>query len=158
MTRKWQPRELRLLSEWLAEEHASDRYMLRVRLGRIQPRQDGRFVSAGEERMLGVFRRWADAIIIAPDRLILVEAAIRPNPGKVGQLQLYSSLLPNTPELAEYQHLPVELLILYAVPDDALLALARSQGIRCVQYRPAWVEDYLKELFPRERRSPHTPL
>jgi hypothetical protein len=158
MTRKWQPRELRLISEFVAQEYTESTYQLRVRLGKIQPRVDGQFTDTAEERMLGVFRRWADAIVYLPDRLILIEAAIRPDPGKISQLELYERLIPNTPELQHVKHLPVEKLLLYAIPDHVLIELAREHGITCRQYRPPWIEEYLAELFPRERRSPHTPL
>lgn len=158
MTRKWQPRELRMISEWLAQEHPDSTYQLRVRLGKIEPRVDGAFVSDEETRMLGVFRRWADAIVYLPDRLLLVEAAIRPEPGDISKLELYERLIPNTPELEEYASLPVEKVLLYAMPDDLLLTLAREHGITVRFFRPKWVEEYLKELYPRERRAPHTPL
>lgn len=158
MPRKWQPRELRMISEWLAQNYPDVTYQLRVRLGRIEPRLSGAFVSDEEARMLGVFRRWADAIIYLPDRLILVEAAIRPEPGDISKLELYERLIPNTPELAAVAHLPVEKILLYALPDELLLTLAREHGIKVQYYRPPWIEEYLKELYPRERRSPHTPL
>lgn len=158
MPRKWQPRELRMISEWLAQTYPEAAYETRVRLGRIEPRQEGAFVSDEEARMLGVFRRWADAIVYMPDRLILVEAAIRPEPGDISKLELYERLIPNTPELADFASLPVEKILLYAMPDDLLLTLAREHGIKVQYFRPGWVEEYLKELYPRERRSPHTPL
>lgn len=158
MPRKWQPRELRMISEWLAQEYPDATYETRVRLGRIEPRVEGAYVSDEESRMLGVFRRWADAIVFLPDRLILIEAAIRPEPGDISKLKLYERLIPNTPELEKYRDLPVVKVLLYAMPDDLLLVMAREEGIEVRYFRPAWIEEYLKELYPRERRSPHTPL
>lgn len=158
MPRKWQPREMRMISEWLAQEYPDWPYQTQVRLGQIQPRLDGQFVSEEERRMLGVWRRWADAIVYMPDRLILIEAAIRPDPGDISKLELYERLIPNTPELQEHSGKVVEKVLLYCLPDELLNTLAREHGIRVVYFRPDWVEDYLKELFPRERRAPHTPL
>lgn len=147
-----------MVSEFLAQEYPGEEYRTHVRLGRIQPRVEGTFAGGAEERMLGVFRRWADALIILPDRLILLEAAIRPEPGDISKLELYERLLPNTPELEEYAHLPVEKVLLYAMPDALLLTLAREHGIIVKYFRPPWIEEYLQELYPRERRAPHTPL
>ena len=158
MSRRWQPRELRLVSEFLAQEYRDYPYQTHVRLGSIRPRVDGAFVGDEEVRMLGVFRRWADALVILPDRLVLIEAAIRPEPGDISMLELYERLIPNTPELAEHVGKPVEKVLLYCMPDDLLLTLAREKGIQVRYFRPAWVEEYLKELYPRERRAPFTPL
>lgn len=158
MVRQWQPREMRMVSEFLAQEYPGFPYQTHVRLGSIRPRIEGEFVSDEESRMLGVFRRWADAIVFMPDRLLLIEAAIRPEPGDVSKLKLYERLIPNTPELAEYRDRPIEKMLLYCMPDDVLLVMAREEGIQVRYFRPAWVEEYLAELYPRERRAPYTPL
>jgi len=158
MVRKWQPREMRLLSEFLAEHYQGVEYRTRIRLGKIQPRLDGKYITEEERLNLGTFRRWADALVILPDRLILIEAKIRPQPGVISQLQLYKRLLPNTPELQRFRDRPLEMLLVYAIRDDLLISMAREEGIRCIQYRPAWVDEYLKELYPRERRATRSGL
>jgi len=103
--------------------------------------------------MIGSWRRWADAIIILKDKLIVLEAAIRPQPGKISQLDLYTRLVPHTPELAAWKALPIEKVLLYAIEDPATTLMAREQGIRCVEYKPLWLESYLELLMPRERRG-----
>lgn len=97
-------------------------------------------------------------MVILPDRLLLIEAAIRPNPGKLSQLELYAMLVPHTPELAKYRHLDVELVLLYAIEDPALILLARRKGITTIYYRPEWLDSYLELLQPRERRGPRIGL
>lgn len=158
MPRQWQPRELRMLSEWLAETYPRQEYMTRVRLGRIEPRVDSDGLTDEEIRQIGVHRRWADAVVLLQDRVILVEAKIRPQPGVISQLELYARLLPHTPELAKHANKPVEMVLLHAIEDDLVNQLAREKGIQCVYYRPAWVDKYLDELYPRERSGGHTPL
>ena len=152
--RAWQPREMQMVAEWLAKTFPGDPYMTRVRLGTPRsstPRQD---MTPEELAMVGVWRRWADAVVILRDRILLIEAAIRPNPGKIGQLELYALLLPHTPEFFKYSALPVELCLLYAIEDPAVLFLARRKGIRCIEYKPSWLPDYMALLQPRERRGP----
>lgn len=153
MTRKWQPRELRMLSEFLAENYPGDDYRTRIRLGKIQPRIEGTFLTEEERLHLGVFRRWADALVIQPDRLILIEAKIRPQPGVISQLQLYKRLVPNTPELQRFLDRPLEMLLVYAIQDALLIEMAREAGIKCIHYRPEWIDEYIAELYPRERRA-----
>ena len=158
MVRKWQPREQRMLSEFLAEHYPGVEYRLRVRLGKIQPRIETELLTDEERLNLGVFRRWADALVIQPDRLILIEAKIRPQPGVISQLQLYARLVPNTPELQEYLDRPLEMLLLYAIRDDLLIAMAREAGIKSRYYKPAWIDEYIAELYPRERRASRSGL
>lgn len=158
MVRKWQPREMRMVAEYLAQNYPRDQYITRVRLGKIQPRINGQFISDEEALMMGSWRRWADALVIKPDRLILIEAAIRPNPGDISQLELYKRLLPHTPELAEHAEKPIDMVLLYSLHDPLLEQLALERGIKILYYRPQWVDEYLKDLLPRERRAPHTPL
>ena len=151
--RRWQPREMQMLSEWLAKTQQGKRWMTRVRLGSPRseyPRPD---MSIEEQAMIGVWRRWADAIILTDTEVEIVEAAIRPQPGKISQLELYAMLFPMTPELEPWHGLPLHLILLYAIEDPATVALARQKGIRCIQYKPLWLDAYLQLLLPRERRG-----
>ena len=152
--RNWEPREMRLVAEYLAKHYAKYEAMTRVRLGSVHPDLQPGSLSDAELRAVGVWRRWADAIVIMPDRLVLIEAKIRPNPGDISQLELYEHLLPLTPELAEHKSKRIEKLLLWALPDDAVAAMARERGIRVVMFKPNWVDDYLETLYPRERRAP----
>lgn len=154
--RAWQPREMQLLTEWLIKNYSHARWQTRVRLGSPHPELTQGPMTETAERMVGVWRRWADAIILENDKVTLVEAAIRPDPGKVSQLQLYSMLFKTTPEFKEHQKKKLELLLLYGIEDPAVVALARSQGIRCVECVPDWLPQYLEILYPRERRAPLT--
>lgn len=109
-----------------------------------------------EKAMVGSWRRWADAVVYPPPDWILIEAAIRPNPGKISQLDLYEMLLPHTPELPFKTGEKLRKVLLYAIEDPATTFLARKHGIECIEYKPSWLPAYLKILMPRERRG--TPL
>jgi len=143
-----------MVSEFLAKHYSQYPTKTRVRLGSISPALKPELLSGGELRALGVWRRWADAIVFLPDRLILIEAAIRPNPGDISQLELYEHLLPKTPEFAEYKGRKVEKMLLYALEDPVIVHIAREKGIKVVYFHPSWIDDYLKILYPRERRAP----
>lgn len=152
--RNWEPREQRMLAEYMAHNFRGIRYKTRVRLGATQPRIAGKFTKE-ESAMLGVFRRWADAIAFLPDKsLLLIETKIRPEPGVISQLKLYAMLIPNTPELEEFKDWPIRMRVVYAIPDPAVEMLARSENIEVVSYFPSWMEEYLKTLQRRES-SPH---
>jgi len=147
---------MRMVSEYLAKHYPNYPTKTRVRVGSIHPDLKPGTLSEAEQRMVGVFRRWADAVVFMPNKLILIEAAIRPNPGKISQLELYEHLLPKTPELAEHKRKPIEKVLLFAIEDPVVVSLAREKGIKAVYFRPRWIDEYLEVLYPRERRAPLT--
>jgi len=151
--RSWQPREMQMLTEWLTKTQADKRWMTRVRLGSPKPATPRPDMTIEEQAMIGAWRRWADAVILDRDRVTIVEAAIRPDPGKISQLELYRALFPHTPELRAWRGCEIDLVLLYAIEDPATNLLAREKGIRCIEYKPSWLENYLKILMPRERRG-----
>ncbi len=106
-----------------------------------------------EKAMVGSWRRWADAVVYPPPDWILIEAAIRPNPGKISQLELYALLLPHTPELPYKTDEPLRQILLYAIEDPATTFLARKHGIEAIQYKPTWLPAYLRLLLRRETRG-----
>lgn len=143
-----------MVSEFLAKYYSEFATRTRVRVGSIHPDLKPHELTDSEKKMVGVFRRWADAIVFMPDRLVLIEAAIRPSPGDISQLELYERLLPMTPELAEHKGKPIEKMLVWAIEDPPIAAMARERGIRVVYFHPPWINDYLKILYPRERRAP----
>ncbi len=148
--REW---ELEMVGEWASKTFPHARYQTQVRLGRIQPRSpDGQF-SPGEKRMLGLWRRRIDCIVFLPDRLLLVEAVLRAQPGKITVLRLYEKLVAQTPELSEFYHLPIQKILLYAIEDPVLLAIAREEGIMPIRFVPRWFDEWLETLRPRDRRA-----
>ena len=151
--RMWQPREMQMVTEWLTKTQIGKRWMTRVRLGSPKPAVPRPEMSVEEIAMIGVWRRWADAVILEDTKVTIVEASIRPEPGKISQLELYRVLFPHTPELAAWRGLPIDLILLYAIEDSATILLAREKGIKCIEYKPFWLPAYLQTLMPRERRG-----
>ena len=149
--RDWQPREQRLVSEFIARFYPDYPSRTHVHLGSIPPRLRGMFITDEDARLLGVHRRWADALVFLPDRIILIEGKILPQPGVVSQLLLYGELIPKTRDLGEDRQKPIEMVLVCALPDPVVSELARRQGIRVVIFRPEWIEEYLKILHPWER-------
>ncbi|NVM24085.1 MAG: hypothetical protein HWN68_20190, partial [Desulfobacterales bacterium] len=111
--RSWQPREMQMLAEWLTKTQKNKRWQMRVRLGSPRPAVPRPEMSPEEAAMVGSWRRWADAVILEDDKVTIVESAIRPQPGKISQLELYALLLPHTPELTAWRGLKIEMILLY---------------------------------------------
>lgn len=152
--RGYEPREMRLLAEWIARRPEGERIITRVRLGKIHPELNLEGLTSSDLKMLGLFRRWADALIIGPRTKTIVEAKIVSHPVAITQLALYAKLIDETPELEEFRHLETRKLLLCAVEDPALTSIAREQGVEVSVYTPSWLNDYFSSLRARERRPP----
>jgi hypothetical protein len=154
----WRPVETRLVSEYLAVKYPAARHLQRVRVGSHRPDLELTGYSPAEARALGVWRRWADAVVVEADRVTIIEASVLPVIGKAAQLWLYMQLWPATPEHADIAGLPVSGLLLYAVPDPVINQFAVLLGMRVDLFRPAWVETYLHTLPARSQRAPLSML
>jgi hypothetical protein len=152
--RTWRPVETRLLAEYLALRFRGQHVKERVRLGTSPDELVDEGMDERALRMVGVWRRWADAVVIQPGRCLVIEAAVLPDPGDVSKLQLYCRLWPRTPEYAEYSKLPVTGMLVYAVPDGLIAQLAAEAHLLLDYYHPAWIDDYLAKLAVRARRAP----
>lgn len=149
--RDWQPREQRLVAEYVARFYSGYESSTHVHLGSTPPRLKGKFTTDSEARLVGVFRRWADALVFLPDRIILIEGKILPQPGVLSQLKLYEELLPKTPELAEHKGKPIEKVLVCAIEDPLITQLARREGVRVHVFHPSWIDEYMKIVHPWER-------
>jgi len=151
--RDWQPREMLMLSEYLQLKYSKHAYKMRQRLGSVPAELDLPGLDHAEYKMLGLWRRWADAVVFMPKKLVVIECAIKPDPGYISKLQLYGRLVPHTPELEPFAGRPIALELVYALKDVVVLQMAREAGIKTVEYKPKWLGDYLNVLWPRERTA-----
>ena len=158
VNRSWQPAETRLLAEYLAMFYADYPCQERVRVGSYRGTLEIPGLTPAEVRLLGVWRRWVDAVVLMPAETILIEAAIRPDPGDVSQLELYMHLWGSTPEFADRATLPTRGELVYAVPDPVIPMLAARRGFTVHLFRPAWVKGYLLTLPPRYRGPSLVPV
>lgn len=152
--RTWTPVETRLVAEYLAWRWPHVRTQQRVRLGRVPHELPRDGLSPEEFRALGVWRRWADAVVFARLGTIIIEAGIIPDPGDCSKLEHYVDLFHETPEFQDRHSLPVRGHLLYAVDDPLLHRLADRHGLTMEVWTPAWVGPYLDSRSPSQRRAP----
>ena len=149
-------REALLVSQYIAENFPNSRVFFQQRVGPINPTIPNNATTREERMVLGNFRRAADAIIILPVEIVVLEGYIHPNLGKISQLLTYIELVPFTPELQDFVALPVRGLIVGAQSDPVLTGMAARFSISVEIFQPSWVKDYLIGLggrFARERNS-----
>lgn len=153
--RDWTPREMRLVTEFCQDRWPAGGWATRVRLGSTEAALGLAGLPENYQRMVqGAFRRYADAVVFGRESLIIVEGKIVLQPVALAQLELYARLVPSTPEFFDWRRKAVELWLVYAVGDPLVEAMAREKGMRTVEFKPAWVDEYLALLDERHRGAP----
>jgi len=139
--------ETKFLQEWVDATYPNSFRKYRQRLGR--PVQLGNIGSA-DNPFAKNYRLWADAVIILPDKVILVEAKIYRRRDGVAQLKDYAKLFPETPELQGFKNLPLELVLVIPVKDPTVESFAEGTGIKVVVFEPSFQEDIIDKLTARQ--------
>ena len=129
-----QQREARLVNEWLWLNYNTKPQWHRVRLGPAFDKETA--------RMYKVLLRWADAVVLNDNEILIIEAKMTPEPGAISQLEFYAQEFKHTPEFSDYWDFPQRLIFLTTREDEALHALASEKNIEYVVFRPDWVNAY----------------
>ena len=146
--RKYRPVEYEYLSQFVAEYYPDAKVMLNVRLGTPPESLVYEDLSESEQRMLTVYRRFCDAVIITDHELIVVEATMWPKPQKTAELELYLNLVPHTPELQQYLDRRLVGMIVCPIDDPVMRQIVESKGFRYVVYRPEWTTEFYSKYPP----------
>jgi hypothetical protein len=146
--------ETRLLMEYLADRYPGAVWKTNVQIGALAPHIPRPGLSEAAQKLMGKYRRYADAVVITPTELVLVETTIIKAVQKVGQLMDYVLLLPETPELQESLSLPRRAELVSAIPDPRAEALCKQVGVGFVVWEPAWLPDFVALYGQRFRRAP----
>lgn len=137
--------ETKWVAEYCAKFYPDFPVRYNVRLG---PPREELVRLYGLEKALRMSQPWrvrADALVIKPDELILIEGKLyRPLDG-LSKLPMYKSLIPSTPELAAYKHLPVRMQLLVVEVSSSIEELARQHGVELVKWAPTWVIEVWRE-------------
>jgi len=139
-TRSWEPRESRLLGEWILANYPGDRVVYRARLG---PNTD--------QPIYKSVSRYADALVFTGSEVLIIEAKLDSYLGAIAQLEFYSQLFKQTPEYSDYWTAPIKLILLVARVTEDLIVYANSKGIQVVLYFPSWVQDYFTDRIQKYR-------
>jgi len=119
-------KESELLAAYLWDKYRTRPQWKNVRLGPLP--------SAEMARMYMVALRYADAIVDAEGKIIIIEASLLADPGKVGQLENYIKLFPSTPEFSQYKDWPIEAQLLSARMSLDTMELASAKGYKFIVF------------------------
>jgi hypothetical protein len=120
--------ESKLLNSFLAARWPTRPAWKRVRLGPSPA------PGAGPE--FEVTKRWADAVLFDGERIWIIEAKLKADPGAFGQLKLYRQLFKETPEFVTFQDKPIELAVVQPLYDPAFQQLGEAEGIHVFVHVP----------------------
>jgi hypothetical protein len=137
------PASTRMLHEWATLTHGNDQIFYELKLGPTVQHVIGKLDDPKLVNMLRVTNWYADATIVTPDEILIVEAAVAPNPGKISQLEHYRDLVLETPLLKDYPNRSIAMVLLFGFGDSAIVPRAQLRGIRVEIYTPSWLHEYL---------------
>lgn len=159
MPRKSRQVETRMVAEWLIQEYPKYHSIIACPLGRVD---EGLMASVGYKQAIGLSRPYrpeADAVVILPGALLLIEAKVWNVVNGLAKLPLYRSLIAVTPELKEYWNLPIILELVVGWTNSNLEIMARDAEVRLKIYCPPWLQDVVSSMhnywtsdYQRERQ------
>ncbi len=146
MARKTHQVETRLLTEYLLKYYSAFPYIIGQPLGQVPP---GLMENVGYKRALGImrpFRPEADAVVILPRYLLLIEAKVWNVINGLAKLPLYKSLVPFTPELKEHVGKEVIMELVVAWTNPNLEIMAKSSDVAIKVFNPEWINEVVQRM------------
>jgi hypothetical protein len=159
MPRKSRQVETRMVSEYLISAYPQYHSITAVPLGMID---NALMAKEGYQKAIGLSRPYrpeADAVVILPGALLLIEAKVWNVVNGLAKLPLYKSLVPVTPELIQYKALPIIMELVVGWTNANLEQMARGSDVRVKIYCPPWLgevvtgmHNYWTADYQRERQ------
>jgi hypothetical protein len=143
---------------FLMQQYPAFTWRVNVRLGKVKEE-----VTAGIPKKYAAMSRLygltADAIVFLPDKIIIIEALIRPGEWwKIEQLQTYERAFKVTEEFRKYWDFPVEKILLTTETDAFMESEAARRGIRVVKFTTPDIEAYKGTIQKRKAQPFGTGL
>jgi len=150
--REW---EAEYVSEYCSRIFPGTPVVFHCRLGTWPGPLTAGELTAEEQAMLRVRMRWADAVVIEPNRLIVVEGKLRASEflKGLGELQLYTHLAAHTPEFEKFKDRAVVGRLLLPFEDPVVALIARQNNIEVAIFKPSFWAEYLTAIQPRQARA-----
>jgi hypothetical protein len=146
MARKTRKVEVRMLSEYLLATYPQYTTIRAVPLGKVDEKL---MASAGYQKAIRLSRPYrpeADALVILPGALVLIETKVWNVVNGLAKLPLYKSLVPVTPELQQYKSLPVVMELVVGWSNSNLEIMAREVGVSLKIFSPPWLQEVVNSL------------
>mgnify|MGYP001605290096 CR=1 FL=1 len=150
--------ETRLLMDYIKAVYPPPGVFTNVKVGPLDPHVPRDGLTGAQQRLMGSFRRYADAIVVRPDEPVVIETTMVKAVTKVGPLLEYLKLVPQTPELAQYMPRRVRGELVSPIPDPRTEELCKDLGLRFVVYEVDWLDKFMEQYGARFRMAPLSGL
>jgi hypothetical protein len=94
---------------------------------------------------LRVYLPYADAVVVWPDRIEIMEFKVHDPMRAISQLLYYKALAMTDDELKKFMPRPIVLKLVYWRYDPNIEALCRANGIVLEVDHPAWLDPILRD-------------
>jgi len=131
------------LAEWLGITFPPGTWRTNVRLGKVKSPEERKLGIEEQRLLLGAFGASADAIVLLPEKVVIVEAMVRHEPGAGEDLLKYEMLFKETLEFHDFWDKPIEKIIVTPLDVSAYERVYKAMGVKVVNYRPVWILEYL---------------
>jgi hypothetical protein len=146
MARKTRQVETRMVSEYLLQQYSKFPTIKAVPLGKVD---ESLMANLGYKRAIGMSRPYrpeADAIVVLPNYLLLVEAKVWNVVNGLAKLPLYKSLIPFTPELKDYAGREVLMELVVGWTNSNLEIMAKDLNVTIKVYSPDWLQEVVNGM------------
>ena len=152
--------EMQLVAEWLAMLPKSWPNKTHLKVGSDPLFYGGQRLSPAQSRAMSVWSDWADARVVTPTEVWLVEGKLVATGGAYGQLLDYLNQYPSGDDYKLWAPRPVVGIVLCQAERVRTSALFAAMGIRTIQFTPTFaLSASLAKLFPASQimAAPITP-
>lgn len=142
-------RERLLVQRYIQARYPRNRVMFNAPLGSVH---QSLIAEYGRLRALKVglkTRPMIDAIVFDRKSLLLIEAKIVRWVDGLSKLPLYNAMIPDTPELEQYQEWERHMVLVIPFIQDNMLRIAKRLGVEVVEFTTSEIEDYLQNVLPK---------
>jgi len=149
--REW---EAEYVSEYVTATWSRTPVIFHCRLGTWPTPLSAPDLSPEEQAMLRVRMRWADAVVILPDKLVVIEGKLRASEflKGLGELQVYTHLVAHTPEFERLRDHRVAGRLVIPVSDPVVELIGRQQNLEIAVFQPSFWTEYTDILQARQTR------
>jgi len=141
--------EMNLVADWLATLTPSWKTKIHVNVGAQLLQYAGMQLTAAQQRAFGVWNSWADARVVTPSEVWVVEGKIVATGAAYGQVLDYVGEYPASADYEQFAPLPIVPVVLTMAARAKTAALFARLGVRTVIYSPSFsLVEALTRLFP----------
>jgi hypothetical protein len=149
--------ETQLLAEWLMTLPSTWTSKTHVKVGADPIFYAGTRLTPAQSRAFSVWSDWADARVVTPTEVWLVEAKLMATGGAYGQLLDYLDQYPNGDDYQQWAPRPIVGIVLAQVERMRTSKLFAKYGIRTILFSPTFTAaQSLQRIFPAAAILPPT--